>query len=204
MHLDNLNSDEDMRSHATFVPTRGNVEYREGTSGQTGLPDHEADIVTCSQSLHWMDSRPTFREVARILRPGGVFAAFDYDWPPTTGVWQADAAYVECMKTINELEMSTSPESRVKSFPKDQHIDRMRESLCFEFAKEIVVHHVTKGNADTFIGLLLTQGGVQTLLKAGRSPEHLAITRFAERAREFLGDEKRDWYWSSRVRIGIA
>ena len=29
-----------------------------------------------------MEPEPTFAEVARILRPGGVFAAYDYDWPP--------------------------------------------------------------------------------------------------------------------------
>ena len=40
-----------------------------------------ADIVTCSQSFHWMEPEPTLAEIARILRPGGVFAAYDYDWP---------------------------------------------------------------------------------------------------------------------------
>jgi len=45
----------------------------------TDLPDGCADIVTCSQSLHWMVPESTFAEVARILRPGGVFATYDYD-----------------------------------------------------------------------------------------------------------------------------
>ena len=34
------------------------------------------------QALHWMEPAPTFGEVARLLRPGGVFAALDCDWPP--------------------------------------------------------------------------------------------------------------------------
>ncbi len=42
-----------------------------------------AGIVTCAQSFHWMEPESTFIEVARILRPGGVFAAYDYDRPPT-------------------------------------------------------------------------------------------------------------------------
>jgi SAM-dependent methyltransferase len=41
-------------------------------------------LVTCSQSLHWMEPEPTFAEVARILRRGGVFAAYDYDWPTSS------------------------------------------------------------------------------------------------------------------------
>src|SRR4051794_15349363 len=58
------------------------VEYREAFAGETGLDDGCADIVTCSQSLHWMEPEPTFAEAARILRFGGIVAAYDYDTPP--------------------------------------------------------------------------------------------------------------------------
>ena len=34
----------------------------------------------------------TFAEIARILRPGGVFAAYDCDWPPTVN-WAIEQAY---------------------------------------------------------------------------------------------------------------
>jgi SAM-dependent methyltransferase len=61
-------------------------------SAQTGLPASSADIVTCSQSLHWMEPEPTFAEVARILRSGGLFVAYDYDWPPTV-LWEVEQAY---------------------------------------------------------------------------------------------------------------
>src|SRR5215218_6553705 len=58
------------------------VDFREAFADDTGLDAGCADVVTCSQSLHWMEPEPTFAEVARILRDGGVFAAYDYDWPP--------------------------------------------------------------------------------------------------------------------------
>src|SRR5439155_1377999 len=58
------------------------VEYREAFAQETGFPNGVADVVTASQSLHWMEPAPTFAEAARILRPGGVFAAYDYDWRP--------------------------------------------------------------------------------------------------------------------------
>ena len=54
------------------------VEYREAFAQATGLEDGVADIVTCSQSLHWMDPQPTFAEAARVLRPGA------YSRPTTT------------------------------------------------------------------------------------------------------------------------
>jgi SAM-dependent methyltransferase len=58
------------------------IEYRLYVSHVTGLPDGCVDIVAASQALHWMDPFPTFQEARRILRPGRVMAAFDYDWPP--------------------------------------------------------------------------------------------------------------------------
>jgi ubiquinone/menaquinone biosynthesis C-methylase UbiE len=68
------------------------IQFHNGLSTQTGLPSDCADIVTCSQSLHWMEPEPTFAEVARILRPGGLFAAYDYDWSPTVH-WEVEQAY---------------------------------------------------------------------------------------------------------------
>ena len=73
---------EDMRRVAAARTSAPNVHYQAGYGHATGLPDGGADIVTASQALHWMDPEPTFAEVARILRPGGIFAAVDCDWPP--------------------------------------------------------------------------------------------------------------------------
>ena len=39
-----------------------NIEFRAGLSTRTGLPDDCASIVTCSQSLHWMEPEPTFAD----------------------------------------------------------------------------------------------------------------------------------------------
>src|SRR5205823_417569 len=50
------------------------VEVRHAFAHRTGIPDGAADIVTAVQSFHWMEPRATLAEVARILRPGGVFA----------------------------------------------------------------------------------------------------------------------------------
>ncbi|HAG97587.1 MAG TPA: hypothetical protein DDW33_16265 [Ktedonobacter sp.] len=74
----------EMRAQAErqqFLSPHGErIEYRDGLSTQTDLETDSVDIVTCSQSLHWMEPEPTFAEVTRILRPGGLFVAYDYDW----------------------------------------------------------------------------------------------------------------------------
>jgi SAM-dependent methyltransferase len=82
----------DMRARAEARVTRG-VEYRAGTSSDTGLATDSADVVLAVQAMHWMEPVSTLREVARILRPGGAFAVLDADWPPVTGVAAAELAW---------------------------------------------------------------------------------------------------------------
>lgn len=194
----------DMRRQAEAQTQAGTISYREGFSHHTGLPDHCAQIATCSQSFHWMDPLATCREAARILQPGGVFAAYDYDWPPATGRWEADAAYEACMERVRQLEKEHQVSAAVRQWDKGQHLARMRASGCFRYCREIVLHLADAGNAERLVGLLLSQGGVMAVLKKGFSEENLGIDTFRNVVERTLGAEPQVWYWSSRVRIGIV
>ena len=44
-----------------------------GSAESIPLPDASVDAVTAAQAYHWFDPEPTHREVARVLKPGGVF-----------------------------------------------------------------------------------------------------------------------------------
>jgi SAM-dependent methyltransferase len=93
----------DMRAQALARPT-DHVTYRDGTSSNTGLPDASADIVLAVQAMHWMEPASTLTEVARVLRPGGVFAALDADWPPVSGVTGAEVAWHHLHRRIRVFE----------------------------------------------------------------------------------------------------
>ena len=80
------------------------ISFRRAWSHETGLPDRCADVVLAVQALHWMEPDPTFREVARLLRPGGVFAAVDCDWPPVVGDQVAERAWDTCRSRIRVYE----------------------------------------------------------------------------------------------------
>ena len=69
----------EMRVQAEQATAADNVRFVQAYAQATGLPAGGADIVTCSQAFHWMEPEPTLAEAARLLRPGGVFAASDYD-----------------------------------------------------------------------------------------------------------------------------
>lgn len=68
------------------------VRIQPGYGDDTGLPDGWADVVACSQSFHWMEPASTLKEAARILQPGGLFMAYDYDTIPLCNR-RAETAY---------------------------------------------------------------------------------------------------------------
>lgn len=194
----------DMRRQAIAATPMGNVTFRAGFSHETGLPDGCADIVTCSQSLHWMLPEPTFAEVARILRPGGVFAACDYDWPPITPRWEMQEAYRRFTAGLRELERRHPTREGLVSHEKSGHLDRMIASGRFRFTREFMLHSSDEGSARRLIGLALSLGSVQTLRKMGLSEAEIGIDRLRDELAALGDDASERWFWTSRVRAGIV
>lgn len=190
-----------------------NVRYVKGFSHATGLPDQSVQIVTCSQALHWMEPQATFAEAARILEKGGVFAAFDYDWPPVTGVWEVDAAYARAEAKCRELEARTGVSEGLRRWDKDGHLGRMAASGVFRWTREVLLHHEEAGDGERLVGLFLSQGSVQQLRKAGHSDAELGIDELRQVSESLLGSVRqeqggvrswRPWLWCSRVRVGVV
>ena len=177
------------------------TEYRDGTSTATGLPDGCADIVTASQALHWMEPEGTFAEVARILRPGGVFAAIDCDWPPVV-CWEVEEAWRRFSRQSRELEERLGISEKIERWGKDAHLERMRASGRFRQVREVLMHNVEQGDAARLVGLARSQGGVATALKMGLSEDEVGLTALREAAELSMGSEQVPWYWSYRMRVG--
>lgn len=194
----------DMRKEATAQTSARNVAYRDGFSHDTRLPDRCAQIVSCSQALHWMKPQETFEEARRILQPGGVFSANDYDWPPTVGSWEAEEAYAACMRTVRSLEKERRTAVGLQRWEKSGHLARMESSGCFRHVKEVVIHHIDQGNAERLVGVLRSQGDVMGLLKDGLAEADLHIDVLRAIADRTLGPRPRPWYWSARVRMGVV
>jgi len=192
----------DMLAQARAEPHPPEIEFHLGTASASGLPDGCADIAAVSQALHWMDPFPTFREARRILRQGGVFAAFDYDWPPPVMDADCELAYEATMRRVRAKEKEMGIE--VFQWAKSGHLARMVESGCFRYARELALHHTDTGSAERFVAILISQGGTAGLLRRGVSEAELGIDEFRRLCRERLGDEPRPWYWTARIRLGIV
>lgn len=178
-----------------------NVRFQEGIAAQTGLPDACADIVTCSQSLHWMEPESTLAEVARILRSGGVFAVYDYHRPPTMD-WEAEEALMAFWARQDAVRKELGL-PRERRWSKDEHLHRMRTSGHFRYVREVWVHSIETGNAERLVGLARSHGSIGMLLRQGLSEAEIGLDALSAAAERTLGDEPRPWFLSYTVRIGI-
>ncbi|HEY9898319.1 MAG TPA: class I SAM-dependent methyltransferase [Pantanalinema sp.] len=65
----------DQISHAEARP---NITYACEPAEACSLPDASVDLLTVAQALHWFDAERFFQEAERVLKPGGVIAAWCY------------------------------------------------------------------------------------------------------------------------------
>jgi ubiquinone/menaquinone biosynthesis C-methylase UbiE len=61
------------------------VHYRLAAAESSGLEAESLDLATVAQAVHWFDRPRFFREVGRVLRPGGVLAVWSYGIPQLEG-----------------------------------------------------------------------------------------------------------------------
>jgi ubiquinone/menaquinone biosynthesis C-methylase UbiE len=193
----------DMRKEAAHKvedhPYAAHIEYREGVAHQTGLPAGCADIVTAAQSFHWMEPTATLAEIARILRPGGVFAAYDYDWPPTLH-WELDQLAQEVAVRLVELIRERGLAPSLKIWSKASHLDRMRASAHFRFTREVLLHHIEQGDAARFLEMMQSNAFSQQFQF---TEQEIGFDRLSSAVLQSLGSASIPWYVSYRVRIGI-
>ncbi|MFC7330917.1 class I SAM-dependent methyltransferase [Marinactinospora rubrisoli] len=181
------------------LPDAAAFSLVDATAEDTGLPTASADIVTAGQALHWFDPERALPEAARLLRPGGVFAAFDCDWPPCVDA-ETDTAYAAFDATYRELELRRG--LRPPHAAKAGHLARMRDSGLFRHTVEIALHRRDEGDAERLLGLALGQSGVVALLAAGATEEEIGLTRLREVAARRLAGP-RPWWWTYRIRLGV-
>ncbi|MGE5468663.1 MAG: class I SAM-dependent methyltransferase [Ignavibacteria bacterium] len=72
-----LGTDLSERQIREAAPHPG-IEYRTAPAEASGLPDASCDLVAVAQALHWFDFERFHAEVKRVLKPGGVLAAWTY------------------------------------------------------------------------------------------------------------------------------
>ena len=174
-----------------------NVRYLDAFADATDLPDECAEVVTCSQSFHWMEPEPTLAEAARILSPGGVFAAYDYDWPPVCD-WEVEAAFDE-LRAAARHSAAQRPVGRATT-PKAGHLEQIARSGHFRYTREVVLHSEEPGGPERVVGVALTlgrlaQAAAEDERVSARLDDLRAVARRVHQAPSFM--------LGYRVRLGV-
>ena len=56
------------------------VHYVQALAEAVPLADRSVDLVTVAQALHWFEFEAFYREATRVLKPGGLLAAWTYSF----------------------------------------------------------------------------------------------------------------------------
>jgi len=138
-------------------------------------------------------------EIARLLRRGGVLAAYDCDWPPWID-WETAAAWERVADRVEA-------EQRRRGIPEahqgKDHLGRLQRSGLFRHCAEIAVHGRDQGAADRLVGLAFSAiSGAAGFLADGATEDELGFTALREVAARRL-TEPLAWWWTYRVRLAV-
>lgn len=194
----------EMRRTAEAKDGPPTVTFRDATAEETHLPDACADVVTAASSMNWFDAEAACAEAGRILRPGGVFAAYYHDWPPTIDAEVDDAFARHVARVDDAMGGSGGGADSDIAACKARDVDVMRGSGAFRHVRELCVHGVERGDARRLVDLARTSGSLTRLLLDGAAEADLGLVELEATASRVFGGRTLDWYFSYTIRVGTT
>ncbi len=168
-----------------------NVEYRVEPAEHSSLPDGSTSLVTVAQALHWFDFERFYGEVKRVLKRGGIFAAWTYS------DCSVDAA-IDKIKDRLYIDLTGPywPPERV-------HVDAGYKTLPFPFVEQATPEFrmTAQWDMEHFLAYLRSWSATQRYLKArGEDP----VTLIEPELRAAWGDSThmREVRWNFHLRCG--
>jgi SAM-dependent methyltransferase len=186
-----------MRTFAEQATVEPNVRYLGRSSYDTGLAAASADLVTAAQSLQWMRPNDVFPEIARILREGGFFCAYNYTVFQSPS-WEAATAFDFVQERKRGLRIRLGLDTTA---PPQPSVAWLKESGVFREARELLLHSVEEGDGQRLVGFALSEGSTRTLLEAGTSETEVGLDRLRTAAAAIL--EPVPWWIGYRAWIGL-
>jgi SAM-dependent methyltransferase len=165
------------------------IEYRVEAAERSSLAYASASLVTVAQALHWFDQGRFHAEVRRVLKPGGLFAAWAYSDCRVAPDIDAlkDRVYVD-------LTGPYWPPERV-------HVDTGYRDLPFPY-EEIAAPAfamTTRWDVDRWLGYLRSWSASQRYLRAtGVDP----VALVEEALRAAWGEGEREVRWDFHLCAG--
>jgi ubiquinone/menaquinone biosynthesis C-methylase UbiE len=182
-----------------------NVSFLMGRGDAMDIADASTDILTCASSIHWMEPQATFREITRVLKPAGVFAAYGPQMPflPLRS-WQTGAACTDFLAAAKKLDQQLDPQQQPASWRWPEILAYCRSSAGFRYVDELCFHHTVEWDAAHYCGWLATFSYVNNQLKANNAEMVDALAAFETTFRNHLGSDPTPLLISYRLILGIV
>lgn len=177
------------------------IKYLVGYSNDLSLPDNSVDIVSCSQSFHWMEPKRTLDEINRVLMDNGILMIYDVIWPPSVN-YEFEKAYNELFENINKITQELKEVIALR-WDKNKHLENALNSNYFKFLKETYFHKTEKLTNHQFIGIAMSQGGLEALRKRGYSKNEIGISKFIDKINSIENIPYNEITYNYRVIYGI-
>jgi SAM-dependent methyltransferase len=178
---------EEQISHAV---RHSNVEYRTEPAEQTSIGDQTVDLVTVANALHWFNFDAFYREVNRVIKPGGLIAAWSYRLP-------------EIDEMVDEL-IQYLHDDILCSFwlPENRLVEKAYTTIPFPF-EEIpapLFYYEKSLSLDELCGYLLTWSAAQRYI---REKNHDPVGDLREQLAAAWGNSpNRLVKWKMTLRVG--
>ncbi|MPZ28151.1 MAG: methyltransferase domain-containing protein [Micromonosporaceae bacterium] len=147
-----------------------------GFAEQIPLPDTSVDAVVAGQAYHWFDRDPAHAEVARVLRPGGTFAAI---W----NIRDESVSWVAELSTITDDDTAgrglREPTPAVESF-----------GPAFGPVARATFGHTTEHTPDTLVGLIATRSYYLTATPARQRELERRVRELCARHPDLAGRDR--------------
>lgn len=164
------------------------VEYRVASAEQSGLDAQSVDLITVAQALHWFDLNRFYAEVRRVLKPGGIIAA-----------WAYKLATVE--PAIDVVVNRYYSDVVGKYWPAERVLVEKFEELPFAFEEMGVPQFemVAEWTVERMLGYLRTWSATQRFRAAEKRDP---LEEIEGELRTAWGNEGRQVIWPLTMRVG--
>lgn len=131
------------------------IRYQVMKAETTSFAAHSLDLITVAQALHWFDFVPFFKEVHRVLKPDGIFAAWAY-------------SLLTINAEIDPLIQLFYREIIGKYWPPERkHIDQEYAAIPFPFQRMTThrLHHTFSWQVEHLLGYLNSWSSTQQYIQ---------------------------------------
>lgn len=158
----------------------------------TVMPDDSTDLVTVAQAIHWINQEPFYRELDRILKPGGSLIVYGYG----NCVLDNDKGNQVIDKFYRQDLLGFWDSRR-------RHIDNLCQEICLPFPgwtrnSDFVIQY--RWTAAEVVGYLSTWSAWQSYLK--QNPESDLLMGIQQQLEEIYQDQKVTITWPVFLLLG--